>query len=312
MSSARAERSPEFLPRALSNAMARICSEFYGKGPVRARTYIFDSYVFAMLDDVLTTAETTLKQGGKQSLVRQLRLAFEDLMTATFVGEVERLTRTRVIGYHSQVVFNPDMAIEIFVLDRVPEGENLEPAADVESARLQEPGSVGDADALPGTAIAAGDAPAKRSLPRAGHGDGRVRAGVANAMVRLTRTYWGRGPTRGKAFFEDDFVFCVLEEPLTTVERTLVQGGQTLLVRHARIELQEIVNPEYAKEVERILGRRVLAGHSQIVFDPDILFLVFVLDSAEVPDSDGLSSRDADIEAPVLEPPASAEVSDST
>lgn len=302
MSATRAR--PDFLPRALSNAMARIMSAFYGKGPARVRTYVCDTYVFAMLDDVLTTAEATLKQGGKQSVVRQLRLAFEDLMTATFTGEVERLTRTRVIGYHSQLVFDPDMVIEIFVLDRVPEGEQPELAADVRSATLDDPGSVGDADALPGAPGATGAASGKRSPWTGGYGEGPVRAALANAMIRLARTHWGKGPTRAKAFLKDNFVFCVLEKPLTTVERTLVEAGQTLLVRHARIELQEIVNPEYARQVEQILGRRVLAGHSQIVFDPDILFLVFVLDSAEVTDSDGLSSEDADIEAPVVERPA--------
>jgi uncharacterized protein YbcI len=97
-------------------------------------------------------------------------------------------------------------------------------------------------------------------------------------MIRLVHEHWGKGPSRAKAYLEDGFVFCVLEEPLTTVERTLVEGGQTDLVRELRLEFQEMANDEFAAQVEALTGRRVLACHSQIVFDPDILFEIFVLD----------------------------------
>jgi uncharacterized protein YbcI len=33
---------------------------------------------------------------------------------------IERLTGRRVIGYHSQIVFDPEHAFEIFVLDEPP------------------------------------------------------------------------------------------------------------------------------------------------------------------------------------------------
>jgi uncharacterized protein YbcI len=206
-------------------------------------------------------------------------------------------------------VFDPDIAIEIFVLDRPPAGENPRSDADVRSAKLRHPGSVGDADALPGRSITAEVSQVRRSPSTAPEGEGRVRAALGNAMMRLTNTYWGRGPTRAKAVLKDDFLFCMLEEPLTTVERTLAEAGQTLLVRHARIELQDLVNPEYAAQVERILGRRVVACHSQILFDPDVLVLVFVLESGDAT-GHGLSSENADIEAPAAGQSSSPEVSD--
>ena len=34
------------------------------------------------------------------------------------VEAVQRITGRSVIGYHSQIVFNPERAFEIFVLDR--------------------------------------------------------------------------------------------------------------------------------------------------------------------------------------------------
>jgi uncharacterized protein YbcI len=221
---------------AISAAMARIKHEFYGKGPSSTRTFICDRVVFAMLEDVLTPAELALKTGGRGALVRRTRLTFQDLMTETFTGEIERLTGARVLAYHSQIVFDPDVAIEIFVLDRAPGGA----------------------------------APDERS-------DRRLRAALANAMIRIVHEHWGKGPTRAKAYVEDGFVFCVLEEPLTTFERTLVEGGETDLVRDLRLEFQAMVGDQCAEQVQALTGRRVLASHSQIVFDPDILFEIFVL-----------------------------------
>ena len=95
------------LQAALSNAIVRIMRDFYGKGAARSRTTIFDEYVFVVLEDVLTTAEMTLRNGGAGELVRKVRMRFEDVMTATFVGEVERLTGRTVVAYHSQVVLEP-------------------------------------------------------------------------------------------------------------------------------------------------------------------------------------------------------------
>jgi uncharacterized protein YbcI len=279
------------LRNGISNAMARIKREFYGKGPARTRTYIFDNVVFALLDDVLTPVEQALKEGGRGDLVRRTRLTFEDIMTRTFVGEVQKLTGARVLGYHSQIVFDPDMAIEVFVLDRAP-GAEVARGTDVESAELARPGEVGDADELPGTQherpVVGRGSPARRH-------DGQVRAAIANAMVRLTHEYWGKGPTRAKAHIEDHFVFAILEEPLTTVERTLIDGGQPHLVRELRLGFHELKQADFAREVEQATGRAVLASHCQVVFDPDVLFVVFVLDSPGA--EDGVAAAEADVRA---------------
>jgi uncharacterized protein YbcI len=268
--------SQSSLRSAISNAMARIKREFYGKGPSRARTFVCDRIVFSILDDVLSPVEVTLKQAGRSALVRRTRLTFEDIMTRTFVGEIERLTGARVLAYHSQIVFDPDMAIEIFVLDR-PAHHRDRPAAEAgkRSARLDEPGRAGDADALPGTA---GDRPVLASpgaSPR--RPDGLLRSALANAMSGILHEHWGKGPTRAKVYVEDCFVFCVLEDPLTTIERTLVEAGETDLVRELRLEFQEIVNRRCSEQVEALTGRHVLACHGQVVFDPDVVFQVFVL-----------------------------------
>jgi uncharacterized protein YbcI len=104
----------------LSNAMVGLKKEFYGKGPTKAKTYINDNYVFCVLQGGLTRNEETLLAAGEEKLVRQFRLRFQEAMAAPTVEAVERLTGRKVIGYHSQIVFNPEYAFEIFVLDQPP------------------------------------------------------------------------------------------------------------------------------------------------------------------------------------------------
>jgi uncharacterized protein YbcI len=277
--------SPGELQAALSNAIVRIMREFYGKGAARSRTVIFDNFVFVVLEDVLTTAEMTLCNGGASDLVRRVRMRFEDLMTATFVGEVQRLTGRTVVAYHSQVVLEPPSCFEIFVLDPTQEGLGVpaEAGAPVQAADLQEPGQVGDVDQLPspGEMPAPGAAPEVGSSPPAG---GAVRAAISSAVVRLVNELYGKGAARTRTFMADDHVFCVLEGVLTTVERTLVEAGETEMVRELRTRFGEMVRPLFAAEVGRLLGRQVLAVESQLVFDPDTLFLIFVLRDGRAPE----------------------------
>jgi hypothetical protein len=45
-----------------------------------------------------------------------------------------------------------------------------------------------------------------------------------------------------------------------------------------------MVRPAFAAEISRLLGRQVLAMESQLVFDPDTLFLIFVLGDGGTPE----------------------------
>ncbi len=100
----------------ISHAMVGMKKEFYGKGPTKAKTYINDEYVFVVMEGGLTRNEETLLAAGQQDLVRTYRLRFEEAMTDTTVGAVEEILGRKVLTYHSQILFDPDRAIEIFVL----------------------------------------------------------------------------------------------------------------------------------------------------------------------------------------------------
>ena len=102
---------------AISNAMVAMKKQFYGRGPERAKTYINDDYVFCVMEGGLTRNEETLLEAGEEMLVRQYRLRFQEAVSAHTIGAVEEATGRRVLTYHSQVVFGPTRAFEIFVLE---------------------------------------------------------------------------------------------------------------------------------------------------------------------------------------------------
>ena len=108
---------------------------------------------------------------------------------------------------------------------------------------------------------------------------GEELAAVTNGIVRLFTDWYGRGPTRAKTYLLDErYVVCVLGETMTTVERTLVELGQGELARRVRVKFQEAMVDEYKQVVERALGRRVIAYHSQLSVEQDIGFEFFVLE----------------------------------
>ena len=105
---------------AISTQLVALKKEFYGKGPTGAKTYINDEYVFVVLEGGLTRNEETLLAAGEESIVRQYRLRFQEVMRQPITGVVEQATGRTVLDYHSQIVFDPPHAFEIFVLDGPP------------------------------------------------------------------------------------------------------------------------------------------------------------------------------------------------
>jgi uncharacterized protein YbcI len=105
-----------------------------------------------------------------------------------------------------------------------------------------------------------------------------MRAALSNALVALMKEHYGKGPTAAKSYFNDEYVFTVLEGGLTRNEETLLAAGEQQIVRDYRLTFEQVIRPEVVAAVERITGRRVLDYHSQIVFDPPRSFEIFVLD----------------------------------
>ena len=102
---------------ALANAMVGMKKQYYGRGPVAAKAWVLDDYVFVALEGGLTRSEETLLADGKEDQVRTYRLSFQESMTAVATRAVEEITGRRVLTYHSQIVFEPPRTFEVFVLE---------------------------------------------------------------------------------------------------------------------------------------------------------------------------------------------------
>jgi hypothetical protein len=72
--------------------------------------------------------------------------------------------------------------------------------------------------------VTASEASAERS------GEGRLVAAIFNKVVRVITDYAGRGPTRARAYIQDDLVSVAVQDTLTKGERSLVQGGRAEVV----------------------------------------------------------------------------------
>jgi uncharacterized protein YbcI len=118
----------------------------------------------------------------------------------------------------------------------------------------------------------------RRSVTVPHHEHGPHLAEVTNAVVRLYRTYYGKGPTRSKSYLMDDLLVCIMRELFTTIEHTLIEAGEARQVRATRLALREAIQEELRAEVERIVGRRVRGLTGQVLLAPEIAIEVFVLE----------------------------------
>jgi uncharacterized protein YbcI len=88
---------------------------------------------------------------------------------------------------------------------------------------------------------------------------------VSNAMVRLYKEQFGRGPTRTRSFWAGpDAIVCFLEDTLTPAERNLARLGEHQRLRDMRTFFQYATLREFCEPVERITGRKVRSFHSSI------------------------------------------------
>src|SRR3954451_10758558 len=102
---------------ALASAMVGMKKQYYGRGPTAAKAWILDDYVFVALEGGLTRNEETLLAAGKEKLIREYRLSFQEAVADMTTAAVTEITGRKVLTYHSQIVFRPTRAFEIFVLE---------------------------------------------------------------------------------------------------------------------------------------------------------------------------------------------------
>ena len=104
-------------------------------------------------------------------------------------------------------------------------------------------------------------------------------AAVSDAMVRLYKQQFGRGPTKVRTTFAGaDTLLCTVQDSLTPAERNLVKMGETQRLRDVRMFFQYATEDEFRGVVEEITGRKIRAFISGIDVREDVSVELFYLE----------------------------------
>jgi len=105
-------------------------------------------------------------------------------------------------------------------------------------------------------------------------------AELSNAMVRLYKEQFGRGPTKSRTHYAGpDIIITTLEDSMTPAERNMVAMGEHQRLRDTRMFFQYATKPHFVEEVEGITGRTVRAFVSGIDTEQDVSAEIFYLES---------------------------------
>lgn len=100
----------------IANAFGRLQSEYYGRGPSRARIVASDDVVVVILEETFTPAEKTLIARGEGEPVQNIRRRFQQAMREQFTSIIEQATGRRVRAFMSDTDLDADVAVEVFLL----------------------------------------------------------------------------------------------------------------------------------------------------------------------------------------------------
>jgi uncharacterized protein YbcI len=118
----RQEPTPGEALARISTGLVQLHRRYYGKGPTKAKTHQVNDTVISILRGGFTTIERTLIDEGNAEPVHAMRRTFQDVMEDQFTAVVEEATGRKVVAYMSQVHENPDLAVEIFLLEPGEDG----------------------------------------------------------------------------------------------------------------------------------------------------------------------------------------------
>jgi uncharacterized protein YbcI len=102
----------------ITNRIVSLVREHYGRGPIKAKTYLLDNLVVCVLTDGgLTAIERTMMGGGEPERVLEMRRDFQRMMKVRYSEMIEQLTGRKVLAFLSQAHVEPDLTIEMFLID---------------------------------------------------------------------------------------------------------------------------------------------------------------------------------------------------
>lgn len=105
------------LTEAISASMVALYAQHYGHDRTTGSTYLNDNVVVCVLENILSTAESSQVAQGAGDEVIDGRIAFQEDMQDEFTEEIERLTGRRVTAFMSANQTTPGVACELFFLE---------------------------------------------------------------------------------------------------------------------------------------------------------------------------------------------------
>jgi uncharacterized protein YbcI len=103
---------------AISTSIVRILRDHYGRGPMRAKTYVLDDIiVVVMRGSGFTPLEQTIMDSGQPERVIAMREDFQHVMAERYKQTIGELTGRTVLAFLSQAHVEPDITMEIFFVD---------------------------------------------------------------------------------------------------------------------------------------------------------------------------------------------------
>ena len=116
----------------ISTEIVRLHSEYYGRGPTKAKVYIDGDLIAVVLEETFTPAEKTLIGRGEADGIQDIRRRFQRVMADQFTSVVEQATGREVRSFLSETDVDNDISIELFLL-----GESRTDMAGFEDAGRQ-------------------------------------------------------------------------------------------------------------------------------------------------------------------------------
>jgi uncharacterized protein YbcI len=101
----------------ITNRIVAFTREHYGRGPIKAKTYVLDNLIVCVLSNGFTPIEATMMEGGEPHRVLEMRRDFQRMMKVRYSEMIEQLTGRSVLAFLSQAHVEPDLTIEMFLMD---------------------------------------------------------------------------------------------------------------------------------------------------------------------------------------------------
>lgn len=104
------------MERAISDAVARVYLDTFGKGPLEVESHCHEDTVVTLLKEILTPAERSMMEAGKADSVLLTRVEWQRSTDGIFKEAVTEASGRTVLTAISGFELEQEMAVEVFLL----------------------------------------------------------------------------------------------------------------------------------------------------------------------------------------------------